>query len=226
MSFLKKKFSFSFFRNVVIVLSIASSAYYLLVVDDMDIKSFLILSLVIFVVVTLLYFIFRNASEGVKLVVNFAIAVIFGAGALLVPFLSEPEPENKYTNSVEKFEEITVSGINTLKDDHDMFLYVGRETCPYCYEFAPKLAEAIQGSDTKIYYLDTESGDKNLSEFAENYEVNSVPTFVYLKDGFVVDKMDISNYTTSDDIRMFIDDVSETNSEVSYKMNNESIFSF
>lgn len=222
MSYLKNKLSFSLLRNVVIVLSIVHSSYYLLFVEKMDIKSFIILSIVIWSVVTLLYFIFRNASEGVQYAVKFGIALFFGLGALLTPSFTGTEA-NKYTRSVENFEQVTVSGINTLKEDHDMWLYIGRETCPYCYEFAPKLADAIENSNTRVYYLDTESEDEQLQEFADNYEINSVPTFVYLKDGSITARMEIAKETTSKDIKTFIDSKSGDSSQVSKETDSSNI---
>lgn len=220
---LKKKISFSFFRNTVLLLSLASSIYYLLFVGKMNIKSFIILSLVIITVVTLAYFMFRNASEGVKLVVYFALVAFFVLYALLTPSFSQSNTENEYTTSVKTFDQVTVSGINTLKESQDMWVYIGRETCPYCYEFAPKLADAIKNNENKVYYLDTESKDKQLTNFAEDYEIDSIPSFVYFKDGSIVARMDILNETTSNDIKKFIDKTSGNRAQALYEIGDRNI---
>lgn len=39
----------------------------------------------------------------------------------------------------------------------DFILYIGRESCPFCQKFAPKLAVAIQKTNQTVYYLDNDS---------------------------------------------------------------------
>ena len=77
------------------------------------------------------------------------------------------------------------------------FVYVGRETCPYCREFAPKLKEASRSSNATIYYIDTENKTDELAKFAEQYHIDSIPTLLVFKDGQLQDTL-----TNSSDISL------------------------
>ena len=77
------------------------------------------------------------------------------------------------------------------------FVYVGRETCPYCREFAPKLKEASRSINARIYYIDTENKTDELSKFAEQYHIDSIPTLLVFKDGQLQDTL-----TNSSDISL------------------------
>lgn len=202
-----KKRLFSILWKIIFLLSIASSTYSLIIIQGMHIFRFLLLTGAIFIVAAFFYYSTRHSSEGVKLLSKLAIAVIFGSGAIFASIVEDARSANSYTDSTENFHQVTVLGINTLKQDHDMWIYIGRESCPNCYEFAPKLAEAVEDSGTRIYYLDTDSEDEQLHEFAEEYHINSVPNFIYLEDGELAAQLNIRNDTTSEDIRNFISDV-------------------
>jgi len=68
------------------------------------------------------------------------------------------------------------------------FVYVGRETCPYCREFAPKLKEAAKSINATIYYIDTENKTDELAKFAEQYHIDSIPTLLVFRNGEIIDK--------------------------------------
>ena len=84
------------------------------------------------------------------------------------------------------------------------FVYIGRETCPYCREFAPKLKEASRSSNATIYYIDTENKTDELAKFAEQYHIDSIPTLLVFKDGQLQDTLTNSSDISLNDLLEFL----------------------
>ena len=84
------------------------------------------------------------------------------------------------------------------------FVYVGRETCPYCREFAPKLKEAAKSINAIIYYIDTENKTDELAKFAEQYHIDSIPTLLVFKDGQLQDTLTNSSDISLNDLKEFL----------------------
>lgn len=83
------------------------------------------------------------------------------------------------------------------------FVYVGRETCPYCREFAPKLKEAAKSINAIIYYIDTENKTDELAKFAEQYHIDSIPTLLIFKDGQLQETLSNSSDISLNDLKEF-----------------------
>ena len=66
---------------------------------------------------------------------------------------------------------------------NNSFVYIGRESCPFCREFVPMLNELLLKSNNKVYYLDTESDSKNprIQEFYQKFSIDGVPALLYFK---------------------------------------------
>ena len=84
------------------------------------------------------------------------------------------------------------------------FLYVGRETCPFCREFAPKLKEASRSINATIYYIDTENKTDELAKFAELYHIDSIPTLLVFKDGQLQETLTNSSDINLNDLKEFL----------------------
>ena len=84
------------------------------------------------------------------------------------------------------------------------FVYVGRETCPYCREFAPKLKEASRSINATIYYIDTENKTDELAKFAEQYHIDSIPTLLVFKDGQLQETLTNSSNINLNDLKEFL----------------------
>ena len=84
------------------------------------------------------------------------------------------------------------------------FVYVGRETCPYCREFAPKLKEAAKSINATIYYIDTENKTDELAKFAEQYHIDSIPTLLVFKDGQLQETLSNSSDISLNDLKEFL----------------------
>ena len=83
------------------------------------------------------------------------------------------------------------------------FVYVGRETCPFCREFAPKLKEASKSINATIYYIDTENKTDELAKFAEQYHIDSIPTLLVFKDGQLQETLSNSSDISLNDLKEF-----------------------
>ena len=84
------------------------------------------------------------------------------------------------------------------------FVYVGRETCPYCREFAPKLRKAARSINATIYYIDTENKTDELAKFAEQYHIDSIPTLLVFKDGQLQETLSSSSDISLNDLKEFL----------------------
>ena len=84
------------------------------------------------------------------------------------------------------------------------FVYVGRETCPYCREFAPKLKEASKSINARIYYIDTENKTDELTKFVEQYHIDSIPTLLVFKDGQLQETLSNSSDISLNDLKEFL----------------------
>ena len=84
------------------------------------------------------------------------------------------------------------------------FVYVGRETCPYCREFAPKIKEASKSINARIYYIDTENKTDELAKFAEQYHIDSIPTLLVFKDGQLQETLTNSSDINLNDLKEFL----------------------
>ena len=84
------------------------------------------------------------------------------------------------------------------------FVYVGRESCPYCREFAPKLRKAARSINATIYYIDTENKTDELAKFAEQYHIDSIPTLLVFKDGQLQETLSNSSDISLNDLKEFL----------------------
>ena len=84
------------------------------------------------------------------------------------------------------------------------FVYIGRETCPYCREFAPKLKQAAKETNSTIYYIDTENKADELAKFAEQYHIDSIPTILVFKDGQLQKTLTNNSDISLNDLKEFL----------------------
>ena len=84
------------------------------------------------------------------------------------------------------------------------FVYIGRETCPYCRELAPKLRKAARSINARIYYIDTENMTDELAKFAEQYHIDSIPTLLVFKDGQLQETLTNSSDISLNNLKEFL----------------------
>lgn len=126
---------------------------------------------------------------------------------------NEPEPElETESNSTEPDYSLLTSldsqsVIDFINNGKTGFIYVGRPTCPSCKQFAPILTQFVKEQGTLIYYYDTDvaNEDKPLkTETINLIEVTSVPTFLYIENGVIVDRLGNTNSKSA--LEAFISD--------------------
>ena len=108
------------------------------------------------------------------------------------------------TNHFVQLDNSTIQNDMNTQKKQIRFVYVGRETCPYCREFAPKLKEASRSSNATIYYIDTENKTDELAKFAEQYHIDSIPTLLIFKDGQLQENLSNSSNISLNDLNEFL----------------------
>lgn len=100
----------------------------------------------------------------------------------------EQKMKKLYHSLVKNYTKVSVEDILDRNLKYNSFLYIGRESCPFCREFVPMLNEFLLKSDKdhEVYYLDTESDSEKtaIQEFYQKFSIDGVPTLFYIrKDG-------------------------------------------
>ena len=108
------------------------------------------------------------------------------------------------TNHFVQLDNSTIQNDMNTQKKQIRFVYVGRETCPYCREFAPKLKEAAKSINARIYYIDTENKTDELTKFAEQYHIDSIPTLLVFKDGQLQETLSNSSDISLNDLKEFL----------------------
>ncbi|HHT7828260.1 TPA: hypothetical protein ACT2H6_000517 [Streptococcus suis] len=86
------------------------------------------------------------------------LAILVIGGAFFLSQSAATPNESDYVKAVKSYQAISIDEVEQkVQDEEEFILYIGRETCPYCRDFAPKLTEAVERSRATIYYLDSES---------------------------------------------------------------------
>lgn len=92
-----------------------------------------------------------------------------------------------------------------LEAKEGAILFIGRDTCPYCIRFIPKLAQAAKEQNWTVYFLHSQSPVYSAQEIAElrnDYQVPTVPGLLHAKATGVAVRCDSS--MTVDEIVSFI----------------------
>ena len=174
--------------------------------------SFLWMLYEIFVAIGIYYLCFKSSlskkfSKVTKTAIGICLVALFIAPPLFI-FKNNSwiYRTTEYVQTTRHFIELDNSRIQ--EDMKDLkrqlrFVYVGRETCPYCREFAPKLRKAARSINATIYYIDTENKTDELAKFAEQYHIDSIPTLLVFKDGQLQETLSNSGDISLNDLKEF-----------------------
>lgn len=114
------------------------------------------------------------------------VLTIFVVGGAFFLSQSAAAPnESDYVKAVKSYQAISIDEVEQkTQNEEEFILYIGRETCPYCRDFVPKLTEAVEQSHTTIYYLDSESDPTGkIQQFRQSQGLATVPSLTYYKSG-------------------------------------------
>ncbi|MFD2117877.1 thiol reductase thioredoxin [Paenibacillus yanchengensis] len=100
-----------------------------------------------------------------------------------------------YEKDVVGFDKIDSEKAQQLvKGDSEAVIYIGKAVCPYCQKFVKKLKKVSEETNTPIYYVNSveESDMKGIAAFRNEYDIPTVPGFIYTNGDTVNVKCDSS----------------------------------
>ena len=111
-----------------------------------------------------------------------------------------------YQIAVNRLQKISLEAVEQkIQHQESFYLYTGRESCPYCQEFAPKLAEAVDKTETTVYYLDSEHIDKtSWNNFKTTVGFKTIPNLTYFTNGTVYDILPKASQASVEVVESFI----------------------
>ncbi|PIC95107.1 thiol reductase thioredoxin [Sporosarcina sp. P26b] len=110
-----------------------------------------------------------------------------------------------YEENVASFDKIDSARADELvKGDGEAVIYVGKSVCPYCQTFVKKLNKVAEETNAHIYYVNSiENADmKGVSAFRNEYDIPTVPGFIYTNGDTVNVKCDSS--MSEEEIKTFM----------------------
>lgn len=146
----------------------------------------------------------KENNQNKKLIVASVILVIVVIISCLSLMFVNIAPSGSDKNSTDTASVIHYETYETIDSDKlfdvlnevgtTNFVYVGRDTCPRCSAWAPKLAEVIKEQNVLVYYYDTAasraSNVDKLNELMNRLNITSVPAFLKITDGEIVSRLD------------------------------------
>ena len=114
------------------------------------------------------------------LIIGIAMPILF-----MIWKFSQPVLPKTYQEAVQYTKAINMKEMRSKLANGDEFVvYIGRESCPYCQKFVPNLALAIQKSHQTVYYLDSDSDEKDeITAFAKEMDIQTVPNLSVYQNG-------------------------------------------
>lgn len=91
-----------------------------------------------------------------------------------------------------------------IKGDGEAVIYIGKAVCPYCQIFVQKLKNIVEETGVHIYHVNSveESDMEGITAFREEYDIPTVPGFIYTNGNTVNVRCDSS--MTEEEIKAFI----------------------
>lgn len=116
------------------------------------------------------------------------------------------KPQTNYQTAVNKLQKISLEKVEQkIQQQETFYLYTGKESCPYCQEFGPKLAKAVDKTKTTVYYLDSEHIDKtNWNSFKTTVGFKRIPNLTYFTNGTAYDRLPRASQASVEVIELFI----------------------
>ncbi len=114
--------------------------------------------------------------------------------------------QTDYQIAVNRLQNISLETVEQkIQDQESFYLYTGRKSCPYCQEFAPKLAKAVDKTKITVYYLDSEHIDKtSWNNFKTTVGFKTIPNLTYFTNGTVYDRLSNTSQASVEVIESFI----------------------
>ena len=116
------------------------------------------------------------------------------------------QPQTDYQIAVNRLQKISLEAVEQkIQHQESFYLYTGRESCPYCQEFAPKLAKAVDKTKITVYYLDSEHIDKtSWNNFKITIGFKTIPNLTYFTNGTAYERLQNASQASVEVIELFI----------------------
>lgn len=101
----------------------------------------------------------------------------------------------EYEANVAGFEKIdSAKARQLIKSGKETVIYIGKAVCPFCQRFVKKLRKVAEETGTHIYHIDSEdeSDLEGIQAFRSEYDIPTVPGFIYANGNTVRVKCDSS----------------------------------
>lgn len=101
-----------------------------------------------------------------------------------------------YDEVANEFNEVTSKKMRLFEQEEEtFFVYTGRESCPFCQMFAPKLYEAsLLNNNIAINYLNSDNKkDTGIDDYLSEHNIEYVPSLNYFKNGTLEETLQISS---------------------------------
>lgn len=111
---------------------------------------------------------------------------------------------NTFDQDIKNLVEVNVDHAEqAINSDETATFFIGRQSCPYCRKFAPKIAKVAANSKTTVYFINSEKvgQEKQLAEFRSLYKIPTVPGLIQVTNGQVKVRCDSS--MTEEEIKAF-----------------------
>lgn len=68
-----------------------------------------------------------------------------------------------------------------VEGSKEVAIYIGKAECPYCRRFVPKLKKVAEQTGMTVYHVNSveESDLDNIQAFRQDYNIPTVPGFIY-----------------------------------------------
>lgn len=123
------------------------------------------------------------------------------------PLKSYAYKETEYAVAIQTLNKIEHQEIPSLIDNsqnENIIIYIGKETCPFCKTFVPKLTQAVTETNRSVNYIDAENKDTTFLDFAKKYHINEIPKLIVLSNKEKTDELVIFNEITPQAITDFL----------------------
>ena len=116
------------------------------------------------------------------------------------------QPQTDYQIAINRLQKISLEAVEQkIQLQESFYLYTGREGCPYCQKFAPKLAKAVDETKRTVYYLDSEHIYKtSWNNFKTNVGFKTIPNLTYFTNGTAYDRLPKASQASVEVIESFI----------------------
>ena len=108
--------------------------------------------------------------------------------------------------AVNRLQKISLEAVEQkIQHQESFYLYTERESCPYCQEFAPKLAKAVDETKITVYYLDSEHIDKtSWNNFKTTVGFKTIPNLTYFTNGTAYERLQNASQASVEVIESFV----------------------